>query len=143
MECMNWFPILCICTILWLHVLACFVTSNILHKVKSYSNTCRRQFTGVQAQDIVLVNIRDATVGAVDFDMYVQSANRVLNQQALLEAVEVSNIAIITLMQMCVCVCVWGRGGKVLVLLSFHVQFSKKISLLHSIHQYTCTITIK
>ena len=44
----------------------------------------------IQPDDIILANIRDNENGEVVFDMYVQARNRVLGQQALLTAVEVS-----------------------------------------------------
>lgn len=52
---------------------------------------CRRQISVIQADDIILANIRSNSMGGVDFDMYVQfSDNMVLDRQALLQAVEVT-----------------------------------------------------
>ena len=55
---------------------------------------CRRQASDIEADDVILTNIRSNDDGdGVSFDMYVQSSdNVVLNQQAILQAVEVNTI---------------------------------------------------
>ena len=44
----------------------------------------------IQPDNIIIRNIRDNENGEVVFDMYVQANDRVLGQQALLTAVQVS-----------------------------------------------------
>ena len=55
--------------------------------------TCRRSYFEVEGDDIVLVNVRksDDMIAALKFNVYVEFAaeNRVLNQQALLQAIRV------------------------------------------------------
>lgn len=47
----------------------------------------------VEADDIILSNIRSNDDGGIDFDMYVEAdTNVVLNQEALLQAVMVSSL---------------------------------------------------
>ena len=46
----------------------------------------------IQPDNIIIRNIRDNENGEVVFDMYVQANDRVLGQQALLMAVQVSII---------------------------------------------------
>jgi hypothetical protein len=56
----------------------------------------RRQEIRVQASDVIISNVRNSVAqDGVDFEVYVYqlSTNTVLNQQALLQAVEVSNDA--------------------------------------------------
>lgn len=52
--------------------------------------SCRRQVLSIQADDIVLSNIKNNQMGGVDFDMYVRSDDIVLDKQSLLQAVEVT-----------------------------------------------------
>ena len=55
---------------------------------------CRRQASDIEADNVILTNIRSSDDGdGVSFDMYVQpSDNVVLNQQAILQAVEVNTM---------------------------------------------------
>ena len=52
----------------------------------------RRRVSGVEADDVVLENIRNSAASGVDFDMYVQSSESLLlDQETLLLAIEVSS----------------------------------------------------
>ena len=51
----------------------------------------RKQVFGIEASDVVLTDIRDNDVNGVDFDMFVLMQTALLNQQALLQAVQVGN----------------------------------------------------
>ena len=59
-----------------------------------YNIPCRRQVSGVQASDVVLVDIVASGMNGVEFSMFVltSDSSAVLDQQALLQAVQVSII---------------------------------------------------
>ena len=59
--------------------------------------SCRRQVSSVQASDVVLMDIMASGMNGVEFSMFVvtSDSNAVLDQQALLQAVQVSIFIII------------------------------------------------
>ena len=54
--------------------------------------SCRRQVSSVQASDVVLMDIMASGINGVKFSMFVltSDSSAVLDQQALLQAVQVS-----------------------------------------------------